>query len=427
MRAFSRTFVFILAMCASAGAQSLDIRETGEYTRKDADAVNDARQLAALDAGLKALDSARTSLAALPAINALGLSKTEMDAYLNGILELGAPQNSDDGKIFKSQISLRIDAAEIARKLERLQQDWEVSRDLMETERRSERLRGSLTAGNRQNLLQKIRSNHMLAQARAALTRQETGTTSAPIISEEERQRARQIVDRVLQQDPSSVDARRVLGDVLVEEDDSEAAEKEFRAVVKENPKSAIDHNKLGNALLSQGKDSEAIAEFREAIRLDSRDFVSHSDLGVVLRGQQDAEALAEFREAIRIEPRYVDAHNNLGIALATQGKTPEALAEFTEIIRLRPNSALGHFNAATALADLEKDEESTNELRAAVRLNPNHYNAHYNLGEMLRLTGQLEESAKEFREYVNRAPDNPRTQRNKERARGFIKAFEEP
>jgi tetratricopeptide (TPR) repeat protein len=61
------------------------------------------------------------------------------------------------------------------------------------------------------------------------------------------------------------------------------------------------------------------------------------------------------------------------------------------------------------------------------VRLNPNHYSAHYNLGEMLRLAGNLEESAKEFREYVNRAPDNPHTQRNKERARSFIKAFEEP
>lgn len=102
-------------------------------------------------------------------------------------------------------------------------------------------------------------------------------------------------------------------------------------------------------------------------------------------------------------------------------------LPEPKEVIRLRPNSALGHFNAATALADMEKDEEATQALREAVRLNPNHHNAHYNLGEMLRLTGNLVESAKEFREYVNRAPDGPGTQRNKERARSFIKAFEEP
>ena len=44
----------------------------------------------------------------------------------------------------------------------------------------------------------------------------------------------------------------------------------------------------------------------------------------------------------------------------------------------------------------------------------------------MLRLTGELADSAKEFREYVNRAPDSPQTQRNKQRAMSYIKAFEE-
>lgn len=422
-----RTLALILAVAALAHAQSFDIRQAGEYTLKAGDSSEVAKQLAALDADLKMLESVRLSIGALPSLKNLGLSESELEAYLAGIIELPEPKSSGNGKVFKSEVSLRVDAADIVRKLDRVQQDLEVARDLMEIARRNRQLREDLIGDKRRRSLGTLHANRVLAMARAALTHQETGTTSAPIISEEGIRRARQLVDRIILMDSANADGHRVLGDVLLAEGDAEAAEREFRIVLKENSRSAIDHNKLGNALYSQGKESEAAAEFREAIRIDPADFVSHSDLGLVLRQQQDPDALTEFREAIRIEPRYVDAHNNLGIALANQGRTPEALAEFEVIIRLQPNSALGHFNAATALADLEEDEKSTSELREAVRLNPNHYNAHYNLGEMLRLTGKLDESAREFREYVNRAPDNPRTERNKDRARGFIKAFEEP
>ncbi len=427
MRMLLHAVSLILSLSLVATGQSFEIHQTGVYTLKANDSADTARQLALIDAELKAMASVDASLAALPEVKDLGLTGDELVAYLPGVLELPAPNDSGEGKTFRSEISFQMDAAEVVRRLERVHQDSEASRDLMELSRRSRQLRDGLAGDSRQQAAAKLQLNFFLAQARAALARQETGTTSIPVISEAGLRRARQLADRVMLSDSGNSEGHRVLGDVLLAEGDPSGAEREYRTVLKENPGSWLDHNKLGNALLSQDRAPEAAEEFKEAIRLNPSDFVSHSDLGLALRQQQDPEAITAFREAIRINPRYVDAHNNLGIALATQGQTPEALAEFQEIIRLQPNSALGHFNAATALADLEKDEESTNELREAVRLNPNNYNAHYNFGEMLRLTGKLEESAKEFREYVNRAPDTPRTQRNKERARSFIKAFEEP
>jgi tetratricopeptide (TPR) repeat protein len=444
MRVLFRTFAVILTLSMVARAQSFDVQQTGDYVLKANDSPDVARLLAVLDANFKALSSVGGSLVALPSVKALGLTPLELAAYLAGIVEVPDPKNSVAGLVYKSEISFSVDIAAAVQELTIVQRDSEVALDLMETAKRTRQLRDALTADNRavgsavgagvahavqkrQKTLLGLQTNLLLAQARVALARQEIGATSVPIIPEEGLSRAKELVDRVMKLDPASTDGRRVMGDILLVEGDDTGAGREFRVVLKQNPNSAIDHNKLGNALSSQGEDDEAVKEFKEAIRLNPSDFVSHSDLGVVLRGLDDSEALKAFREAIRIEPKYVDAHNNLGIALAQQGKTAEALAEFQQIIRLRPDSALGYFNAATALADLEKDEESTKALREAVRLNPNHYNAHYNLGEMLRLAGNLEESAKEFREYVNRAPDNPRTQRNKERARTFIKAFEEP
>jgi len=444
MKTVCRAFVLILTVSLFAGAQSFEIRQAGDYVLKTNDSPDTARRLASLDANLKALGAAGAALVALPSVKSLGLTPLELAAYLAGTMELPEPENSSAGAVFRSEISFQLDSADAVRKLDDIRGDSEVSRDLMETAQRIRQLRDKLTADNRavgtaigsgvpkalqarEQTLAKLQANQWLAQARAALTHQETGTTSAPVTTEEGRHRARQLVDRVMTLDASNVDGQRVMGDVLLAADDPAGAEREFRIVLREKPDSAFDHNKLGNALLSQGKTADAATEFKEAIRLNPDDFVSHSDLGLILRQQRDPDATVEFREALRINPRYVDGYNNLGIDFASQGRTPEALAEFQEMIRLRPNSVLGHFNAATALADLEKDEESTTELRETVRLNPNHYNAHYNLGEMLRLTGKLEESAKEFREYVNRAPDTPRTQRNKERANSLIKAFEEP
>lgn len=427
MKSLCRAVALILAVSSLARAQSMDIRQTGDYTLRTGDSPDTARQLASLDADRKALGGVAAFLAGLPSMKSLGLTESELAAYLAGILELPEPKNDGDGRVFKSEVSFRLDAADVVRQLEGVHQDSEVSRDLIATALRTRQLRDQLAGEPSVTAMRKLQSNRLLAQARAALMRQEIGTTSVPVTSEAGRRRARQLVDRAMVLDPASADAYRVVGDVLLEEGDPAGAEREFRRVLKENPNSGLDRNKLGNALFSQGKASEAEAEFKEAIRLNPADFISHSDLGLTLRQQRYPAATAAFREAIRINPRYVDGHNNLGLALAGEGRTPESLAEFQEVIRLRPNSALGHFNAATALADMEKDEESTKALREAVRLNPNHHNAHYNLGEMLRLTGNLVESAKEFREYVNRAPDGPRTQRNKERARSFIKAFEEP
>ena len=437
------TLVLVLILCSLAPAQVLELRVSGEHTAGNNDTPDVAKQLAGLDAGFKAHDRTVIRLGDLPSLKNLRLTELQLAAYVAGVVELAEPVSTNNGKVYNSEIVIRLDD-KAASRLATLHEDTEASLDLVESLKRSRQLRerlaqDNLAVGNapaadvtkalqaRQQTIQKLRTTSLLAQARFALARHELGPASARVSSEEGRRRAMTLVERAIAIDSANPDARRVAGDIFLAEDEAAKAEKEYRDVLKGNPNSSIDHNKLGNALMEQGDIPEAAAEFREAIRLNSTDAVSHADLGLILRAQQDlSSAIAEFREALRIDPDYVDAHNYLGITLAGQGQIPEALAEFREIIRIRPDSSLGHFNAATALADLEKDEEAAKELREAVRLNPNHYNAHYNLGEMLRLLGELEESAKEFREYVNRAPDTPATRRNKEKALTYIKAFEE-
>ena len=437
------TLVLLLMLSPFAGAQTLEIRASGEYTAGNNDTPEVAKQLATLDAGFKAYDRAVAQLGELPSVKKLRLTELQVAAYVAGFVELPAGVNTANGKVHRSEIVVRMDEKAAAR-IATLHEDAEASLDLVEALKHSRELRDQLTQDNRavasasaadavkaiqtrQRTIQKLEAYPLLSHARFSLARHELGPSSARVSSEDDRHRAMTLVERAIAIDSTNPDARRVAGDIFLMGDEPIQAEREYRDVLKQNPNSSIDHNKLGNALMEQGDIPEAAAEFKEAIRLNPKDAISHADLGLIYRAEQNSSsAIGEFREALRIDPNYVDAHNYLGITLASQGQIPEALTEFQEIIRIRPDSSLGHFNAATALADLEKDDEAAKALREAVRLNPNHYNAHYNLGEMLRLLGELEESAKEFREYVNRAPDTPATRRNKEKAMTYIKAFEE-
>lgn len=441
--------VLLVALLSGAGgaaaAQAVDERVMGQHAIAPLDSAEAAAQLAEIDATAKAWQLAVTRLREHPDVKALRLTDQQLAAYVAGISDLAAPRVERDARTARAELVLRLDMADAAKRLDATHRDTEAAAALRDMWKRIERLRAKLAddtkalaaapaagraAANeaRQKTIDGLRVSIWLAQAGAALVRQETGTTSIPVVSPEGRTRARQLVDKAMAVDPMDADAQTRAGEVLLVEDEAESAERAFRDAVRQDPSSAMRHNRLGNALYYQGRLQDAVAEFREAIRLDPQDPISHADLGDTLRAQQKvADAMAEYREAIRLDANYLSARHSLGVALASQQRVPEALAEFQEAIRIRPSSAQGHYNAAIALADLEQDEASAREWREAVRLNPNNYNAHYNLGEMLRLTGELADSAREFREYVNRAPDTPATQKNKARARTFIQAFEEP
>ena len=420
----------LLVCCAallfpgSAFAEMWETRVVGEHKLAPGETPDAARALATMDATFKGLQAVSNRVKDVPAVKALNLTDARVAAYVSGIVNVPEPDEvSRDGGIARSRMTLRLDLDEIARRIDLTVRDAETSVDVIDAWSRIEQLRTKLASDGRT-----IQINLWLARAANAMVHVETGTSSIPAVPPGELARAKQLVQRALDLDARNPHAVAMMGDVLLEEGNPEEAEPAFREAVRQDPKSPIAHNKLGNALYSQGQFTEAAAEFNEAIRLNPTDAISHSDLGDALRAQRNvAGAIAEYREAIRLDPMYVAARHNLGITLAGQKRMPEALQEFQEAVRVRPDSAQAHYNTAIALADLDRDEESAKSWREAVRLNPNNYNAHYNLAEMLRLLGELKESASEFREYVKRAPDTPATQKNKERARTFIEAFEEP
>jgi tetratricopeptide (TPR) repeat protein len=432
-----------VALPMHASAQQWDAKATGEYVRAAGETAETGERNATLDAQTKlwklVVDHLMTSS---PAVKTLNLTRDQVSAYVAGLVEMPAPQKVTRGTTVRVDTLVHVTDDDLNARLDATHHDLEAARDLVDTWRRIDQLqrtlagrrpagapaaRGRTTAADPRKARVALQINALLAQASAALVRQEIGTSSLPELAPGALARARGLVERALMLDDTNAAARAHMGDIFLLEGNLDEAERVFRDAVRQTPSSALAHNRLGNVLYQQARMPDAEKEFLEAIRLAPDDAINHSDLGETYRYEdQAAKAIDEFQTAIRLAPHYMDPRHSLGITLIMQQRAAEALVQFREAIRLRPSSARGHYNAALLLADLEEDEESAKEWREAVRLNPNNYNAHYNFAEMLRLTGELEESAKEFRVYVDRAPDTPATQRNKQRARTYIKAFEE-
>jgi tetratricopeptide (TPR) repeat protein len=447
MKACSLILLLTLPSAALAQSPATEIRATGEHARANGDTPESATQLALVDATRQAVQQAVTRLQDVAGVKALGLKSIQLEAYAAAILETqeqpARTSPAANPAVHRVDVLMRLDAGEMVRRLGGLRKDQEASYALVELWKQTQELHRQLadqtrllagstssdaseTVQRRQLTLTTLHVKHLAAQVAAALARTEENPGGGRIPSTEGRERARHLAEAALAMSADSPDAHYAMGDVLMDAGQDDAAIAEYRKALRGTPDSSSGHLKLANALRFQGQLADAVAELREALRKDPSSAPAHSDLGFVLRAQRNIpDAVSEYREALRLDPDFVDAHNGLAITLAGQGQIAEAAAEFREMIRIDADSAVGYYNLASALADLDKDEESAAALREVVRINPNHYNAHYNLGELFRLESKFDESTKQFREYLRLAPDTPQNQRNIQRAKGFIKSFE--
>lgn len=429
---FVQVLLLASAWPVAAQSQVVEIRATGEYRMANGESAEAAQQLALIDARRKILHDAALRLAQSPEVKAMPFRPNQIDAFLPTIVEVTEGATRAEQPLYRSEVSLRLNIAEAAVRLDQLRKDQGAAAALVEmwaeTEKVHQQLAGRANAAEQSRLLTSLNVKRIVANVYASLAKTEESPASRRVPSEKGRQRAMQLAETALAMGPNSPEAHLAMGDVLIDADEPEAAEKEFREAIRLGLTSAPAHFKLADALRNLDKDEEAIRELREALRVDPNSATAHTDLGYLLGTQQKtAESIAELQAAVKVDPDFIEAHNFLAIAHARAGRIPESVAEFREIVRIDPDSVLGHYNMGIALADMEKDDESAEAFRQAVRINPGHYNARYNLGELLRLEGKFDEAVRQFQEYLRLAPESPQNRRNFQRARDFIKTHENP
>jgi tetratricopeptide (TPR) repeat protein len=231
--------------------------------------------------------------------------------------------------------------------------------------------------------------------------------TTQSQIGRGETEAAVQLLNRVLERDPTIIDAHQLLGQVASKNHQFEEAARHFRDALQldENHKTSLFG--LAIAYSELGRDEEAALGFRRLLELSPRDIRAALPLADIYEkaGRIDdaAGVLAEICE--QPEPPPVAA-NRLGELRALQGRQGEARALFERAIAEKSEMAKPYFNLAVLT-------EENGDLDGAVRLYestieraPHNFQAQFNLGRIYGQLGDTERQQELWEDAIESNPD---------------------
>jgi tetratricopeptide (TPR) repeat protein len=202
----------------------------------------------------------------------------------------------------------------------------------------------------------------------------------------------------VLRLDPSHVDARINLSNVLEQEGDFEGAASAIKEALSLADGRADLYVMLGHKQWGAEKYSDAIKSFHRALELDPQISGAHYGLAMTLRSLGDLSAAqSEFELALKLNPDDALAHYQLGRFLIQQKESSQAAHHLEESIRLKPDLADAYAKLGVLYRSLGKNDEAEKAYRAAVRLNPKLEKACYGLAQLLQAKGETGEAQKIF------------------------------
>jgi adenylate cyclase len=194
------------------------------------------------------------------------------------------------------------------------------------------------------------------------------------------------LLEQALTLDPTSVQARLITAEILVDDvqsgfsgspdEDKARAERLIREALEQEPHSAFAHGIKGRLRQVQGRGDESQVEWETAIALDPNSAwaIRHFGTAMVFQGKPDV-AIPYLEKAIRLDPRSAfifTAYSALGRCYLFLGHTEKAIATLRTARALAPDTWYIHFNLAGALGFNGDIEEAKGEIAEGVKLRPN-------------------------------------------------------
>jgi tetratricopeptide (TPR) repeat protein len=238
---------------------------------------------------------------------------------------------------------------------------------------------------------------------------------------------------------PSGIEPeQRARIDAALAARDYAQAEQLLLAVVEAQPDSAEALRMLGGVFFLQGRARHAAGAYRRAAALEPLDERSRFTLAMayVVLGRRDwarpeleallaasprsplyhywtarldyddgqyEPAVERLLEAITLDPSYVKAWDNLGLNYEALGRFDEAVRSYEEAVRLNRASPTPSpwpaLNLGLLLVKLDRLDEAETRFREAVAADPAFPPAHYQLGLLLDKSGRPEAAVPELEE----------------------------
>jgi len=114
-------------------------------------------------------------------------------------------------------------------------------------------------------------------------------------------------LDKAISENPNSVEALMLRGNVHLDMGNYEAAMEDYRRAVKIAPESGELHQKLGVILLELERIDEAIAELQKALELGYDNASLHFTLGRAYEAKGELKkALEHHKKSVKLDPRSI-------------------------------------------------------------------------------------------------------------------------
>jgi tetratricopeptide (TPR) repeat protein len=180
-------------------------------------------------------------------------------------------------------------------------------------------------------------------------------------------ERAQEICDAILKQEPANIDALRMLARIATDDERYVIAEGLCRKIVKLAPDRASSHEDLGRLLADSGRIPEAVDFIRKAVDLEPGTFANLLMLADVLSMLgRNAEALESYEKCLALEPDEPSALLGMGHILRIRGRREAAVAAYKKCAALRPDAGTAYWSLAS-LKDYRFSDAEMAEMRSRI------------------------------------------------------------
>lgn len=168
------------------------------------------------------------------------------------------------------------------------------------------------------------------------------------LVDKKDIQKARAIVERVLDYDKDDLEALNLLSTITLQLMEYETAEATIKRAIALRPGSATSHSNLGFCCQRQYKFEDAVKCLNKAILLDPQNTDWHYTLGnIYLEWGKDEDAKAAYEKALQIAPGNANALLAYGLVLQDLGEEEATIEAFRNGISRYPNMGEFYFSLA--------------------------------------------------------------------------------
>ena len=158
--------------------------------------------------------------------------------------------------------------------------------------------------------------------------------------NQRELSKAIQAYQKVIELDPTYVEAFNNLGIIYQMLGDMDRAFGAYQKSTEINPRYEKGFNNLGILLFLKGRYEEAVEAFQKALAINSNNIESHINLGILFKKKGEWEkAIESYQKALAINPLHRETHYNMALLYEQLENLELAISHYQQFIQLSSKS----------------------------------------------------------------------------------------